>query len=240
MIKHIQFDSLFLAEHGWLTSRFHFSFAEYQNPKNMHYGVLRVMNDDRVQAQTGFGTHPHQDMEIVTYIITGELTHKDSMGNRESLGRGACQYMSAGTGITHSEMNDGSEEVHFIQTWILPEANGLTPRYGSKIFATEERHNRWLHIAGPEKSDAAIQLYQDANMFTAEIDGGKSLAFTLDPDRQLYVKIMEGNGDINRIGFDSGDAAEVESEDLNVQARTDMHLLLIEMSNTTHTRGEGL
>lgn len=237
MIKHIPFASLYLADHGWLTSRFHFSFAEYHNPNTTNYGVLRVMNDDCVQPQTGFGTHSHQDMEIITYVIRGELSHQDSMGNTERLGRGGCQYMSAGTGITHSEMNDGSEEVHFIQTWIVPEAKGLLPRYGSKTFASEQRHNQWLHLAGPENSGAAIHLYQDANLFAAEIDGGKSLSFPLAADRMLYVKIMEGSGDINGFSFASGDAAEVESEVLLVQARSDVHLLLVEMVKDTHNNG---
>lgn len=229
MIRHIPFHSLFLAEHGWLTSRFHFSFAEYHNPNNMQYGVLRVMNDDRVQAQTGFGTHPHKNMEILTYVLSGELSHQDSMGNKESLSRGACQYMSAGSGITHSEMNDGTEEVHFIQTWILPKASNLTPRYGSRTFAFKERHNKWLHLAGPENSGAPIEFYQDANVYVSELDADQELIFTLKSGRQLYVKVMEGSGTINGIAFETGDAAEIASENLQIQTAGSTHILLIEM-----------
>ncbi|RLE20643.1 MAG: pirin family protein [Acidobacteria bacterium] len=230
MIRHIPFDSLYLADHGWLKSRFHFSFAEYFDKNNMHFGVLRVMNDDLIAPHTGFGRHPHHDMEIVTYILRGELTHQDSMGNTESLGRGAIQYMSAGTGVTHSEMNAGDDEVHLIQTWILPDAKGLSPQYGSKIFHFDERHNKWLHLIGPEGTEAAIHLYQDAGMFAAEIDAGNNLAFDLDTGRKLFVKVMEGKATINGISFMPGDAAQVEGETLNVEARSNAHLLLVEMA----------
>lgn len=195
----------------------------------MHYGALRVMNDDLIQAHTGFDTHPHQDMEIITYIIRGELTHQDSMGNKEKLRRGAVQYLSAGTGITHSEKNESDEEVHLIQTWILPEAKGLEPRYGSKVFETQTRHNRWLHLVGSDKTDNAIPIYQDANMYVSELDKNKSLTFELGENRQLYVKLMEGEANINGIVFKQGDAAEVSDEDLNVEALDDVHLLLVEM-----------
>jgi len=230
MIRHIPYDSLYLADHGWLTSRFHFSFAEYFDKNNMHYGALRVMNDDLIAPHSGFGKHPHNDMEIVTYILRGELTHLDSMGNTESLGRGAIQYMSAGTGVTHSEMNEGDDEVHLIQTWILPEAKGLPPQYGSKTFDPEERHNKWSHLIGPESTEAAIRLYQDANMYAAEIDAGNTLTFDLENGRQLFVKVMEGNATINGISFMPGDAAQVEGKPLNVEARSNAHLLLVEMA----------
>ncbi len=197
----------------------------------MHYGVLRVMNDDIIQAHRGFDTHPHQDMEIITYIIRGELTHKDSMRNKESLGRGAMQYLSAGTGITHSEYNEGDEEVHVIQTWILPQAKGLEPQYGSKIFSSEERHNKWLHLIAPEGTPDVINIYQDANMYVSEVDKGLNLTFELGTDRQLYVKVMEGEATINGIVFKEGDAAEVEEEDLNVEALSRVHILLVEMGS---------
>lgn len=196
----------------------------------MHYGTLRVMNDDIIQAHTGFDTHPHQDMEIVTYIISGELTHQDSMGNKESLGRGAIQYLSAGTGITHSEKNEGDEEVHLIQTWILPQAKGLEPQYGSKVFDPETRHNKWLHLIAPEGTLDVINIYQDANMYVSELDKNKSLTFELGESRQLYVKVMEGEVNINDIIFKEGDAAEVSGEDLNVEALSDVHILLVEMA----------
>lgn len=232
MIKKIPFESLYLADHGWLKSRFHFSFAEYRNPDNIHYGPLRVMNDDRIKGNTGFGAHPHNDMEIVTYILQGELTHQDSMGHKERLGRGAIQYMSAGTGVTHSEMNESDEEVHLIQTWIIPQQKGLTPQYGSKEFSLEDRQNRWLHLVGPEESDAHINIYQDASMYASEIDAGETLKFDLRAGRQLYVKVMEGSANLNGVQFSSGDAAEVESEPLVVEALGNVHVLLVEMAKS--------
>jgi redox-sensitive bicupin YhaK (pirin superfamily) len=196
----------------------------------MHYGVLRVMNDDIIQPHTGFGTHPHEDMEIITYVIRGELTHQDSMGNKESLGRGSVQYLSAGTGITHSEKNEGDEEVHLIQTWILPQAKGLEPQYGSKVFDPETRHNKWLHLIAPQGTPDIINIYQDANMYVSELDPNKSLTFELGKNRQLYVKLMEGDAKINGIDFKEGDAAEVSDEDLNVEALSHVHILLVEMA----------
>ncbi|WP_373032433.1 pirin family protein [Sulfurovum sp.] len=229
MTTHIPFNTLYAADHGWLQSRFHFSFAEYHDKSNMNCGALRVMNDDIIQPDTGFDTHPHKDMEIITYIIRGELTHQDSMGNKERLGRGAIQYLSAGTGITHSEKNEGDEEVHLIQTWILPKAKGLNPRYGSKVFDQETRHNRWLHLVGPVETDSAIPIYQDANMYVSELDKDKSLTFELKENRQLYLKVMEGKATINGVVVEQGDAAKISDEELHVDALSDVHILLVEL-----------
>ena len=229
MLKHIPFNSLYTAEHGWLTSHFHFSFAEYRNMDNLRFGSLRVMNDDFIQPHSGFGTHPHRDMEIITYVLSGELTHADSMGNKESLGRGAIQYLSAGTGITHSEMNDADAVVQLIQTWIIPEAKNLEPQYGSKSFTIEERKNRWLHLVGPKGSDAPISIYQDASMYACELDDAKKIDFELEPTRQLYVKMMEGSADINGTLFGPGDAAEVIDENLMITGIKKAHILLVEM-----------
>ncbi len=233
MLKHIPFNSLFTAEHGWLTSHFHFSFAEYHNTDNIRFGFLRVMNDDFVQPHTGFGTHPHRDMEIVTYVLSGELTHADSMGNKESLGRGTIQYLSAGTGITHSEMNDGDEVVHLIQTWIIPYANNLEPQYGSKSFTLEERKNKWLHLVGPKSSDAHIYIYQDASMYVCELDDTYKIEFEVGEIRQLYVKLMEGSADINGSLFSPGDAAEVIGENISITGIDRAHILLVEMLKET-------
>ena len=230
MLKHIPFTTLFTADHGWLKSRFHFSFAEYRNPDNINFGALRVMNDDLVQAHTGFGKHPHNDMEIITYVLRGKLTHEDSMGNKESLERGAIQYMSAGTGIIHSEMNEDDEEAHFIQTWIIPNEKNLKPQYGSKSFDLSERHNKWLCLVGPKGSDTSIPIYQDASMYASEIDAGTTLAFDLKEGRQLYIKVMEGDATINGITFAQGDAAELSDEKLEINALSNTHMLLVEMA----------
>ncbi|MBT8347840.1 MAG: pirin family protein [Sulfurovum sp.] len=230
MLRHIPFKSLYTADHGWLTSRFHFSFAEYHNIKNVRFGSLRVMNDDIVQPHTGFGTHPHRDMEIISYVLSGELTHVDSMGNKESLGRGAIQYLSAGTGITHSEMNDGDDAVHLIQTWIIPHAKNLEPKYGSKSFKIEERKNQWLYLVGPKGSNAHISIYQDASMYACELDDTQEIVFEVGSTRQLYVKLMEGSADINGTLFESGDAAEIMGESIIVTGINKAHILLVEMA----------
>ena len=230
MLRHIPFKSLYKAEHGWLTSHFHFSFAEYRNINNVRFGSLRVMNDDFVQPHTGFATHPHKDMEIISYVLSGELTHTDSMGNKESLGRGAIQYLSAGTGITHSEMNDGDDVIHLIQTWIIPHAKNLEPRYGSKSFKDEERKNQWLYLVGPKGSDAHIHIYQDASMYVCELDNDQEIEFEVGSTRQLYVKLMEGSADINGTLFESGDAAEIIGENIIITGTNKAHILLVEMT----------
>jgi hypothetical protein len=171
-------------------------------------------------------------MEIISYVISGALTHKDSIGNSESLGRGGVQYMSAGTGVMHSETNEGDEAVHLIQTWIVPVRKGLKPQYGSRVFDKSERHNRWLHLAGPEESDAVIHIYQDANMYASEMDSGQKLRFDLQPGRQLYLKVMEGDVRVNGTLFAPGDAAEVEDESLDTEALSDAHLLIVEMKKS--------
>jgi len=229
MIIPIAFNSLYAANHGWLESHFHFSFAEYHDRENIHFGVLRVMNDDIIAPHTGFGTHPHHDMEIITYVLSGALTHQDSMGNAESLGRGSIQYMSAGTGVSHSEKNEGDVPVHLIQTWILPSYKGLLPRYGSKVFDVKARHNQWLHLIAPEGTPGVISIYQDANMFVSELDQNSTLGFTLKAGRQLYIKVMEGRGVINNSVFEPGDAAKVWDENLSIEALSAMHILLVEM-----------
>jgi len=196
----------------------------------MRYGTLRVMNDDVIQPHTGFDAHPHEDMEIITYVIEGQLTHQDSLGNQETIGRGSIQYLSAGTGIIHSEKNESNEEVHLIQTWILPQAKGLQPQYGSKVFTYEARHNKWLHIIAPLGTPGIINIYQDANMYVSQLDQCESLTFELGKGRQLYVKLMEGEANINNIVFHTGDAAEISGEDLHIVALNEVHILLVEMA----------
>ncbi|MDT8446090.1 MAG: pirin family protein [bacterium] len=228
MIRPIRFKDLFLSDLGWLRSRFHFSFAEYRNPNNLNFGVLRVMNDDLVDPHQGFGRHPHRDMEIVTYVIQGGLTHQDSMGHRETLGPGDMQYMSAGTGVTHSEMNEGDQESRFLQMWVLPGQKGVAPKYGSKRFEPEERHNRWLQLIGP--GEGQVALAQDANFYVTELDAGQALDFQLGENRQVYLKLIEGQADLNGVEIGHGDAAEVLDEDLHLKTQPGAHILLVEMA----------
>ncbi|GMT42137.1 MAG: hypothetical protein IEMM0002_0548 [bacterium] len=231
-LNKIESKSLFHARHGWLESRFHFSFSEYFNPDNMQFGVLRVLNDDLVRPQTGFGTHPHQDMEIVSYCIDGELTHSDSMGYKETLKRGDVQYMSAGTGITHSEMNEsGDKTLRFLQIWILPNKNGLTPQYGSRRFLKVDRHNRFLHVVSGKTDNEAITINQDVNIYAAEIDAGKQLEFENQENRQIYLVCIKGALAVNDVALKSRDALEIkESAKLIFKALEDSHLLMVEMA----------
>ncbi|MDR1976579.1 MAG: pirin family protein [Campylobacteraceae bacterium] len=231
MIKKIEFNKLFESNLGWLQSRFHFSFAEYFNPQNINFGALRVMNDDIVQPKTGFTTHPHKDMEIFSYLLDGELTHGDSMGNKETLQRGDMQYMSAGTGVLHSEMNNHPQKpTRFIQTWIVPNSKNLQPNYGSKRFTKEDRLNKWLHLLGGENSDAYVNIHQDANAYVSEIESGRALKMPLLDGRQAYLKVMEGSIKINDTELNHGDAAEITDEDINIFAQTNAHIMLIELA----------
>lgn len=231
-LNKIESKNLFHAKHGWLESRFHFSFSEYYNPKNMQFGVLRVLNDDLVEPQTGFTTHPHQNMEIVSYCIDGELTHADSMGYKETLKRGDIQYMSAGTGITHSEMNDNLDTtLRFLQIWILPNEDGLTPQYGSRRFEKKDRHNKFFHVVSGRTDNAAITIHQDVNIYVSEIDAGKTLEFTNQENRQIYLVCIQGTLSVSDVTLKGRDALEInKSAKLTFKALEDSHLLMIEMA----------
>lgn len=158
MIKRIDSTKMGSSDLGWLKSKFHFSFAEYYNPLNMNFGNLRVVNDDLVSAGEGFDFHPHRDMEIISYVIDGELTHGDSMGNKNTLSRGHVQYMSAGTGVLHSEHNLGSETLRFLQIWIYPDKKDYAPNYGDQKFNWDERKNKWLNIVSSKEGNALIKI----------------------------------------------------------------------------------
>jgi len=229
-VQPIPFTTLYHANHGWLDTHYHFSFAEYYDSQNKNYGVLRVMNDDVIAPYSGFREHPHRDMEIITYVIKGALTHQDSMGNKESVGRGSIQYLSAGTGIIHSEKNESSTPLHLVQIWILPNAKGLTPRYGSKTFDENLRHNRWLHLIAPEGTPDVTTIYQDANIYVTQLDKEKILTFECAKNRQLYLKILEGEANINETPLHRGDAGTLQGKDMRIEALQEVHILVIEMA----------
>ena len=197
---------------NWLKSRFHFSFAEYNNYSNSNFGVLRVMNDDLVQPKRGFGTHPHSNMEIITYIVDGELTHKDSMGTEESLGRGAIQFMTAGSGVRHSEYNHGEKPLRFIQTWIAPSASGLKPNYGSFKGCTESRRNQVQHLvsnAVDKSTSTPVEINQDLDGFASEIEKGKKVVYELPEGRQAYLLCIEGGVTVNGEQLKKYDSCEI-------------------------------
>jgi quercetin 2,3-dioxygenase len=197
---------------NWLKSRFHFSFAEYSDYKNSDFGVLRVMNDDLVQPHRGFGTHPHRDMEIITYIVHGSLSHQDSMGTCESLGRGSIQFMTAGTGIQHSEFNHGDNPLRFIQTWIVPRDRGLKPNYGSYQANHELKKNQLQHLVGNVNDDTTsppVKINQDINAFAAELEAGQKVVYELPKNQQAYMLCIEGSVTVNGKALQKYDACEI-------------------------------
>ncbi|WP_298846497.1 pirin family protein [Clostridium sp.] len=214
---------------GWLRSKFHFSFAEYYNPNNMGFGVLRVINDDLINPNTGFDTHPHQNMEIISYVVKGELTHGDSMGNKGNLKRGNVQYMSAGTGVYHSEHNLGEEVARFLQIWILPDKEGHKPNYGEYKFEWNDRKNKWLHMVSSNQGEAVIKVNQDINIFTLELDEGSAIEYHVKAARQAYLVQIEGKSNINGIILNERDAMEIVEEDIKIKSEVLSHFIILEM-----------
>lgn len=214
---------------GWLQSIFHFSFAEYRNPDNIQFGNLRVINDDLIHPHTGFEKHPHRDMEIISYVVDGELTHKDSMGNESVLKRGEVQYMSAGTGVYHSEHNRGDEMLRILQIWVYPDARNHTPNYGEHRFAWGDRVNQWLPLVSSKDGDAPIRINQDARFSVAALDAGKEITWPMAKGRQAYLVQIEGTSVINGHPVAMRDAVEAVEEDLHIKADTDAHILVIEL-----------
>lgn len=229
MIRKIEHQRMGKSELGWLESWFHFSFAEYYNPQNMNYGKLRVVNDDQITPGTGFDMHPHNDMEIVTYVISGQLTHGDSMNNQRTLSRGQVQYMSAGTGVVHSEHNQGDELLRLLQIWIYPDRKGYPPAYGDFRFPWEDRVDRWLPIVSNSEGEAPIRIHQDMNLYVTELSAQQTLSFSCAPGRQLYLIQIEGESVVNGTGLEQRDTMELQDEDLLVSAVTSSHLMLFEM-----------
>ena len=229
MLRKLPKENMGTSNLGWLESRFHFSFAEYRNPNNINFGVLRVLNDDIVHPRSGFDTHPHANMEIISYVINGEITHKDSMGNSETLKRGEVQYLSAGDGIYHSEHNlHKSEDLRLLQIWIIPPFAGLPRLYGSHQYKEEERQNRLLNIVSSQNGDSKIKIYQDINIFVSELD--KELDYKIQKDKQVYFVQIEGSSNINGTLLENGDAMEIVDEDiLTIKPITKSHILFIEM-----------
>lgn len=230
MIKKLPKENMGKSNLGWLESRFHFSFAEYRNPKNINFGVLRVLNDDIVHPVSGFDMHPHSNMEIISYIIDGEITHKDSMGNSETLKRGEVQYLSAGDGIYHSEHNlHKSDDLRLLQIWIIPPKAGLPRLYGSHKYKFEQRDNKLLNIVSSQNGDSNIKIYQDINIFVSEFD--KPFEYKIQKGRQVYFVQIEGTSEVNGTILEYGDAMEiVDEEKLTINPQTKSHILFIEMA----------
>jgi redox-sensitive bicupin YhaK (pirin superfamily) len=199
------------ANHGWLDSYHSFSFADYHDPEHVHFGALRVINEDRVAGGQGFGTHGHRDMEIVSYVLEGALAHRDSMGNGSTIRPGDVQRMSAGTGVRHSEFNGSADETaHFLQIWIIPDAPGGTPGYEEKRFADDEKRGRLRVIASPEGADGSVKIGADARMFAGLFNGDERADFDVPAGRRVYVHVARGSVSVNGQALGAGDAAKIE------------------------------
>lgn len=229
MLRKLESEKMGSSDLGWLRSKFHFSFAQYYNPNNMGFGVLRVINDDLINPSTGFDTHPHKDMEIISYVVKGELTHGDSMGNKGELKRGDVQYMSAGTGVYHSEFNLGKQVARFLQIWILPDKNGHKPNYGEYKFEWNDRKNKWLHMVSSNEGNAFIKVNQDVNIFTLELEENNEINYSVKPDRQAYIVQIEGKSNINGIILNERDAMEIVCEDIKIKTEILSHFIVVEM-----------
>ena len=231
MLEKISKESMYYSNQGWLESRFHFSFAQYRDFNNLNFGVLRVLNDDIVHPHSGFDMHPHSDMEIISYIVDGEITHKDSMGNEETLKRGEVQYMSAGTGVMHSEYNHGNTDLRLLQIWILPPLKGVNPLYGSYKYEWNERVNKLLPIVSSLNGKAKVNIHQDVNIYVSQLDAQKELTFEIEANRQVYFVQIEGRCHVNAIELNEADALKVVNEtQLHIKALTKAHFIMIEMS----------
>jgi redox-sensitive bicupin YhaK (pirin superfamily) len=220
------------ANHGWLDSYHSFSFANYYDPKHMGFRSLRVINEDAIAPAKGFPTHPHRDMEIITYVVSGAVAHKDSIGNTEKVGAGGVQRFSAGTGITHSEFNPSNTEgLHLLQIWLLPEQQGITPSYEQKEFPVATKRGQWRAIANHEATDGAVKLHQDAALYATILEPGEQLTYTLQADRHAWVQIVKGEVTLNGTTLDKGDAAAISNETtLAFEASTDVEILLFDLA----------
>lgn len=221
------------ANHGWLQSRHSFSFANYYDPERMHFGVLRVLNDDKVAAGMGFGTHHHNNMEIISIPLEGDLEHKDSMGNVAVIKSGDIQVLSAGTGISHSEFNKNTDkEVKFLQIWIDPREQNVTPRYDQITLDDNDRRNQFQQVLSPNPKDAGVWIHQDAWFHMAKLEKGKGLMYPLNkPGKNgVYVFVLHGKVSVNKQTLGSRDGFGVwEVEKLDIKANDDVELLLMEV-----------
>lgn len=230
MIEVRPFAGLGHADHGWLDARHHFSFASYLDRSRMGWGAIRVWNDDTIAAKSGFPPHPHSDMEIVTFVRTGAISHKDSLGNSGRTGAGDVQVMSAGTGITHAEYNLEDEATTLFQIWILPDETGAAPSWGQREFPRGERAGRWEILAsGTPDSDAALPLRADAKVVAASVPAGERISYTADPSRHLYLVAPTGRISVNGIEAQARDGVAITGEtEVVVEALDDADLVLVD------------
>ena len=220
------------ADHGWLDSRFTFSFADYYDPKHVQFRTLRVMNDDRIAGGGGFPTHPHRDMEIVTYVLEGALAHKDSMGNGSVIKPGDVQYMSAGTGLAHIEFNaSDSVTAHLYQIWMFPDRQGYKPAYDQKHFTDADKRGKLRLVVSPDGRDGSVQIRQDNELYATVLAPGESVEHALKPDRHAYVQVARGSVALNGAQFETGDGAAISAEkSLQLTGVNDAEVLLFDLA----------
>jgi len=220
------------ADHGWLDTRFTFSFADYFDPEHVQFRTLRVMNDDRVAGGGGFPTHPHRDMEIVTYVLEGALEHRDSMGNGSIIKPGDVQYMSAGSGVTHSEFNASeTEPVHLYQIWMFPEKKGLKPQYDQKNFSAAEKRGKLRLVASPDGRDGSVKIRQDNDLYVTVLGSGESVKHHLESDRHAYVQVARGSVKLNGEKLEAGDGVALSEEaSIELTGVNDAEVLLFDLA----------
>ena len=201
------------ADHGWLNTHFTFSFADYYDPEHVQFRTWRVMNDDRIAGGAGFPTHPHRDMEIVTYVLDGALEHRDSMGNGSVIRPGDVQYMSAGTGVAHSEFNASEKEpVHLYQIWMFPDKQGYKPAYGQKNFSEAEKRGKLRVVASPDGREGSVKIRQDNELYATVLGNGETVKHELKPERHAYVQVAKGSVTLNGKKLETGDGAAISQE----------------------------
>jgi redox-sensitive bicupin YhaK (pirin superfamily) len=220
------------ADYGWLDTRHTFSFANYYDPAHMGFRDLRVINEDRVRGGAGFPTHPHRDMEIISYVVEGALEHKDSMGNGSVIRPGDVQRMSAGTGVTHSEFNHSrNEPVRFLQIWILPNQTRLTPGYEQKTYSAEERSDRLRLVASPDGSEGSVQLHQDVRLYASLLDPGTEIEHPIPDGHHAWLQLIDGALEVNGLALEAGDGVSISDEgSLRIRARQPAHFLLFDLT----------
>jgi len=220
------------ADHGWLKSQHSFSFAGYMDPAHMGWGNLRVINEDRVAPGMGFGTHGHRDMEIISYVLEGQLAHKDTMGNVKGIPPGDVQRMSAGRGVQHSEFNHAPDQTtHFLQIWILPKVNGIAPGYEQKSFSTAEKRGRLRLVASGDGADGSVTINADAALYAGLFDGDEHATLSLDPTRKGYVHLVRGELDVNGQKLSTGDALLVDgTSELTLTGGRDAEVLVFDLA----------
>ena len=220
------------ADHGWLKSFHSFSFAGYFDPAHMGFGNLRVINEDRIAPGTGFGTHSHKDMEIISYVLSGSLAHKDDMGNVKGIPPGDVQRMSAGTGVQHSEFNHApGQSTHFLQIWIQPNVLGIAPGYEQKTFTTEEKRGTLRLVASNDGAQGSVTVHADAKIYAGLLDGPETATLKLDPARKTYVHVVRGALEVNGQKLGQGDAAKLEAQsDLVLRSGQDAEVLVFDLA----------